>query len=153
MMHIETLPKARQGTLRQLSVYLENKVGKLNELVRLLASHELAIIALSVVENMDNGVVRLLVNYPDKAGKVLSKNGFTYTDGEVLGLEIKSEAAIGQVLSALAEAEINIHYLYCFLMRPEGHSGLVLRLEDLELASSILSARGLKVLDEGDLAR
>ncbi len=152
-MHIETLPKARRGKLRQLSVYLENKVGKLNELVRLLAGNELAIIAISLVENMDNGVVRLVVNYPEKAGEVLSKNGFTYTDVEVLGSEIKSEAAIGPVLSALAEAEINIHYLYCFLMRPEGYSGLVLRLEDLELASSILWVRGFKVLDEGDLAR
>lgn len=152
-MHVETLSKARLGTLRQLSISLENKVGKLNELVRVLSANELSIIALSVAENMDSGVVRLVLNYSERAGAVLSKSGFTYTEGEVLGLEIKSEAAIAQVLATLAEAEINIYYLYCFLMRPEGHSGLVLRVEDLELASSVLSARGFKVLDEGDLAR
>lgn len=152
-MHLDTLPKARLGSLRQLSVFLENKAGTLHELVRLLAANDLAIIALSVLENMESGVVRLLVNYPERALEPMSKQGFAYTYGKVLGLELSSEASIPEVLAALAEAEININYLYPFLMRPMGRSGLVLCLEDLELASSILSSRGFKVLEEGDIAR
>jgi hypothetical protein len=152
-MYVETIHKAKLGTLRQLSIYADNKVGKLHEMTRLLASQGLHIMAISVLDNTDSAMIRMIVNYTGKAIEVLTAHKFTFGIVEVLGLEIQSEVYIDKALAALTEAEINIDYVYPFLMRPEGQSGLVLRLEDIELASAILSQRGFKVLDESDIAR
>ena len=152
-MYVETIHKAKLGTLRQLCIYADNKVGKLYEITRLLSAHGLHIMAVSVVDHTDSGMIRLLVNYTAKAIEVLKANNLAVSVVEVLGVELQTEADIHRLLGALTEAEINIDYVYPFAIRPQGRPALVLRLEDTELAASVCSQRGFTVLDESDIAR
>lgn len=152
-MHAEIIAKARKGSLRQLSIYAENKVGRFNDMIRMFSNNDVHIMAMCTLDTTDSGLIRLLVDYPEKAFALLITNNFSFNVVEVIGIEIETEQHIKRVTGALTEAEINIHYIYPFIMRPNGRSGLVLRLEDLDLASDVLTRHGIKVLTEEDIAR
>jgi hypothetical protein len=80
-------------------------------------------------------------------------NDFPYTECDVLAVEINDESDLREVLAALLEAEINIHYVYSFIKRPEGRSGLVLKIEDPDVATQSLHNRGFKILTQSDITR
>lgn len=139
--------------IRQFSLYTENKCGTLHDLVSMLTSENVHVLALSVIDITESAIVRLVVDDPEKAYEVLRQHGFYVNESEVLGVELDSEADLGRVLAALLEAEVNIHYLFPFLVRPNGKYGLVLHVEDRELATQSLSIRGHRVLTQRDLSR
>ena len=139
--------------VRQLSIYAENKVGRLNELIGILAANKIHILAVSSVDSTDSSIIRLIVDYVEQAIALLEENNFAYNEAEVIAAEITTEASLKKVTCALVEAEINIHYIYPFLMRPHGNSGLVLRLEDNELAVDVLRQHQVNVLSHDDIAR
>jgi hypothetical protein len=97
--------------------------------------------------------VRLVVDDPDKARELLVNNDFPYTEGEVLVTELTDESDLKGVLGALLEAEINVHYVYSFLKRPEGRSALAINAEDIDIAAQALNRRGYRVLTQRDIAR
>ena len=90
---------------------------------------------------------------PDRARELMAANNFSFTECDVLVVEITEEAQLKKILGALLTVEINIHYLYAFLMRPEGKSALVMSVEDNDLAASALNTRGFRVLNQRDIAR
>lgn len=137
----------------QFSVFSDNKVGRLNELVLKFAIHDLHILAISQLDTTECTIIRVIVNYPEPAGEVLRAAGYSFTETEMLVVEMETEDRFRFVTAALVEAEINIHYLYPFLMRPQGRTALALHLEDNDLAASVLQAHGLTVLDQRDLGR
>ena len=137
----------------QLSVFTDNKVGRLNELIQILAGRDLHVLALSQLDTTECTVIRLVVNYPEAARDLLRELGYGFTETELLVVELDTAQRLRYVTAALVEAEINIHYLYPFLLRPEGRTALALHLEDNDLAASVLQAHGLTVLDQRDLAR
>lgn len=139
--------------LRQLSIYSENKVGRLHEMMRLLSNNNVHIMALSTLDTTDSAILRLIVDDPERAFELLITHNFAFNVTEVLGVEIDSEQYIRRVTGALVEAEINIHYIYPFVMRPGGKSGLVLKLEDTDLASEVLRRQNIRVLSEADICR
>ncbi len=139
--------------VRHFSLYVENKCGALHDLVVLLAGESIHVLALSVIDITESSIVRFVVDDPDKAYDLLRKHGYYVNESDVLGLEIDSEAQLPGVLAALLEAEVNIHYLFPFLVRPNGKYGLVIHVEDRELAAQSLSIRGHRVLSQRDLAR
>ena len=139
--------------VRQFTLYVENKCGALHDLVVLLAGQNIHVLAMAVVDVTESSIVRLVVDDPDRTYDLLRRLGYYANENEVLGLELDSEAGLAGVLAALLEAELNIHYLYPFLVRPNGKYGLVLHVEDRDLAAQSLSISGHRVLSQRDLSR
>jgi hypothetical protein len=139
--------------VKQFSVYTENRVGRLFDLTTLLKTHNVHIMAITTIDTTESAIVRLVVDDPDKARELMVNNDFPYTECDVTAVEIDGEADLKAVLSALLEAEINIHYVYSFINRPKGKSALLLNIEDADIAAQSLTKRGLKVLFQRDISR
>jgi hypothetical protein len=137
----------------QFSIHADNKVGRLNEIIGLLAGNEIHIMALSILDTTDSSIIRLIVDYPESAGELLAGHGFAPVQSGLVAVEIATEADIPRVTRALVQAEINIHYVYPFIMRPRGRSALALSLEDNDLAVDTLERHQLKVIGQDDIAR
>jgi hypothetical protein len=137
----------------QLSIHADNKVGRLNEIVGFLKSHDVHIIAISILDTTDSSLIRVIVDYPEEAQHILDSNNFSYVSTEMVAVELNSEADIAKVTFALVQAEINIHYIYPFVIRPNNRSALAISLEDNDLASETLRRHQINVLSQNDIAR
>lgn len=137
----------------QFSIHADNKVGRLNEVIGLLAVHEVHVIALSILDTTDSSIIRVIVDYPEEAQKLLIEHQFSYVQSELVAVELQKESALKTVTSALVQAEINIHYVYPFLIRPEGRYALAISLEDNDLAADTLKRHQLRVIGQNDIAR
>lgn len=139
--------------VRQFSVFAENRVGRLHDLTALLRTHDVHIMALTVLDTTDSAIVRVIVDDPDRARELMVNNDFPYSEGVVLAVEITDESELKGVLAALLEAEINVFYVYSFIKRPEGRSALAISTEDVDVAAQALNQRGYRVLTQHDIAR
>lgn len=137
----------------QFSIHADNKVGRLNELVGLLSVHQVHIVALSILDTTDSSIIRIIVDYPEEAQKLLIEHQFSFVQSELIAVELSAEAEIKTVTSALVQAEINIHYIYPFLIRPNSRYALAISLEDNELAADTLQRNQLNVIGQDDIAR
>ena len=142
-----------QDPVKQFSVFAENRVGRLNDLTGLFKDYNVHIIAITVLDTTDSAIIRVIVDDPDKARELMVNNDFPYTETEVLAVEIPDESKLRGVLAALYEAEINVHYVYSFIKRPEGGAALALSIEDSDVAAQALNQRGFKVLTQRDISR
>jgi len=138
--------------VKQVSVFLENKEGRLYEMCRALGNAGINMRALCVAETMDYGVVRLIADNPKKAVDVLRNEGFTVAETDVLAVEIPDRpGGLADVLGVLARAGINVEYLYCFV-EPSGDRAIdVMRVEDIEGAMKVLEAAGINVVHGDDI--
>lgn len=139
--------------VKQFSVFAENRVGRLFDLIGLFKNHNVHVMAITVLDTTDSAIVRLIVDDPDQARELMVNNDFPYTECNVLAVEINDEADLKEVLAALLEAEINVHYVYCFIKRPGGKSALVINAEDADVAAQTLGNRGFRVLTQSDISR
>ncbi len=139
--------------VRQFSVFVENRVGRLHELTALLKANGVHIMAITVLDSTDSTIVRLVVDDPDKARELMVNNDFPYTECRILAVEIADESELKGVLAALLEAEINIHYIYSFIKRPESRAALAISAEDTETASQALGIHGFRTLTQRDISR
>ena len=144
---------APNDPVKQFSVFTENRVGRLHDLTSLFKAHNVHIMALTILDTTDCAIDRLIVDDPDKARELMVNNDFPYSESIVLAVEINDEADFNGVLSALLEAEINIHYIYSFIKRPEGRCALAMNVEDPDVAAQALTRRGYRVLTQCDIAR
>lgn len=149
----ETLQSLRGEPVRQFSIFADNKVGRLHELVVLLAARDVHLMALSIQDNTDASMLRLIVDYPEVARDLLHEKGYAFSEIPMVAVEIESEEKVKYVTAALVEVEMNIHYCYPFIMRPGGKSAIALRVEDPDLAESVFSAHGIRTLTQADIAR
>lgn len=149
----DTAAPVAADPVKQFSVFIPNRVGQLYDLSALLAKHQVHIMAMTILDTTDCAIDRLIVDDPDRARELLAANNFAYTECDVIAVEIAKEAHLQGVLKALLTVEVNIHYLYSFLLRPEGKSALILNVEDTDLATSALNTRGYKVFTQSDIAR
>ncbi len=139
--------------VKQFSVFIENRVGRLHDLVALLAKHNIHIMAVTTIDQTDTALDRMIVDDPDRARELMAANNFFFTECDVLAVEFRDESQVKDVLNALITVECNIHYAYAFLVRPKGRSALAMSVEDLDLAASALNTRGFKVLSQRDISR
>jgi len=139
--------------VKQFSIFAENRVGLLFGLTDLLRTHDVHIMAITVLDTTDSAIIRLIVDDPDRMREILVKNALPYSECEVIAVAMTDESKLKGVLAALLEAEINIHYVYSFLMQPEGKSALVVSVEDREIAGQALNQRGFKTLTQHDISR
>lgn len=139
--------------VKQFSVFTENRVGRLHDLTSLFKAHNVHIMAITVLDTTDCAIDRLIVDDPDKARELMVNNDFPYSECDILAVEIGDESDLTGVLSALLEAEINIHYIYSFIKRPEGKSALAINTEDSDVAAQALNKRAYRVLTQRDISR
>lgn len=138
--------------VKQVSVFLENKEGRLYELCRTLGDAGVNMRALCVAETADYGVVRLIADKPERAVEALREAGFTVAETDVLAVEIPDRpGGLADVLAVLADAGINVEYLYCFV-EPRGDRAIdVMRVEDIPGAMRALEAAGIELVHGSDI--
>jgi hypothetical protein len=139
--------------VKQFSVFAENRLGRLYDLTSLLKDNNVHVIAITVLDTTDSAIVRFIVDDPEKARELLINNDYAFVECDVLAVEIADESQLKGVLAALFEAEINVHYVYSFIKRPEGRSALAMNVEDADVAVQSLAHRGFRVLTQRDIAR
>lgn len=139
---------------KQISVFLENKAGRLSHVTRVLGTAGINIRALSIADTSDFGILRLIVNDPDRAYQVLKENGFTVSETEVLAVQVSdSPGGLVTVLEQMHEENLNIEYLYAFIGTSGNDALVVLKVEDSEKTTEIFRQKGIKFLDESHLYR
>lgn len=133
--------------LKQISIFLENRAGRLADVTTLLGNNDVNIRALALADTSDFGILRLLVDKPDKAYKMLQDNGFAATETEVIAVEIPDRpGGLASVLEPLQKVGINVEYMYAFLEKATDKAIVVFRFEDVSKAIEILQANGINVL-------
>jgi len=152
-METDTLQSREKEPVLQFSVFADNKVGRLNELVQRLAQNDIHIIGLSQLDSTECTIMRIIPDYPEPARELLHEYGYSFTETPILAVEINTEADLKFVTAALVEAEINIHYLYPFIMRPKSRYAIAMNVEDNEFAESVLHSRQIRCLSRLDIAR
>lgn len=136
----------------QFTIFLENRVGKLSPLVQLLEGNVGTINALQIEECADAALVRVICSNPDDARVALKEQGYSFSETDVLAVELPRDKArpISAICTALLSAEINIHSSYPLLSRPHGPA-LALYVDDATLAARILIRKGFTIVGESDL--
>ncbi len=149
-----TVEKVSGPQVRQFSVFLQNKVGALLEVVKLLEQHHVVVLALSIQDASESSLVRMIVSDPDLVSELFNEHDIPYSDCEVLVVELPEGAAdLTRVLAALLMAEVNIVFSYAALTRPRGRSVLVMHVDDIECSTNVLSGERFVILTQSDLSR
>lgn len=142
------------SSVKQFSIFLSNKTGALNNVIKLLHDHNILALALNVQVFADTAIVQLVVSDPDRVQEIFAKHEIPCTISAVLVVDLNEGASsLPQVLFALLMAEVNIHGSYPLLTRPRGNTALVIHVEDNECACSVLRSQHFRVLTQNDLSR
>ena len=137
-------------TLHQISVFIENKYGKLSEVLALLGSENIRIIAATVADTSEYGILRLIVTEPEKAYKVLKDNNVSANLTDVLAITSGSSAgSYAETLNCFTKSGLSIEYMYCFSLKEK--SVLILRTNDKEAACDVIHRYNLAYLCKNDL--
>lgn len=132
----------------QISVFLENKSGRLCEVCRALGAAGINIRALSLADTSDFGILRIIVNDSARALEVLKTSGFTASRTEVVAVEVPDRpAGLADILDILGRENINVEYMYAFVERSSNNALLVFRFDENDRAIQVLGANGLKVVE------
>lgn len=138
--------------VRQISVFMENKVGPLAEITTLLAQHQINMRALSVAETQDFGILRIIVEEPEKAEQVLKDNQIIFRESSVLAVLMEDRpGSMAAVVDQLAQAGIPVEYAYAFITRQADNACLILKVKEDEAAEALLEKEGIRSLSEQEL--
>ena len=135
----------------QFSVFLDNRVGKLGDLVTLCEKASVRIVALSVVDSRDHAVVRLVSTQSERVRTILREHRLPHGESDVLIVSLTPTQCLSSLCQCLLAAELNIDYAYPLMVRPHGESAMVLHTDDETLAARILRDKRFRLLDESDL--
>lgn len=136
----------------QLTVFIENKIGRLLVVTKLLAEHNINIRSLCVADTSEYGLVRLIVDKPEEAKEILKSKGIPVKTTEIIVLEISDNpGGLSDVLTVFSESNINIEYLYAFVGGPCGKSIVGFKVDDINNSIDILSSKGLKILNSEEV--
>lgn len=131
----------------QISIFLENKPGPLAEVTRILGEAGINIRALSLADTKDFGILRLIVNDNEKAKEVLSQKGFTVRKTEVVAVVVPDRpGGLAEILKVLAEASVNVEYLYAFVQHSGKDAIIIFRFDETDRAIEVLSQKKLQIL-------
>ena len=134
--------------VKQISVFLENKCGRLVRVTQVLGEAGVNIRALSIADTSDFGILRLIVDRPDQACQILREKGFMATETEVIAVEVEDvPGGLARILSYLEAASINIEYLYSFVEKPARDALILMRVEKITEALQVLKDHDITVID------
>lgn len=134
-------------SVKQVSVFLENRPGSLEEVMVQLGKAGIDLIALSIADTTDFGILRAIVDEPDKAVEVVKGHGYTASITEVLAVAVSdTPGGLARALTLLREAGVSIEYLYSFVRRIDHNAIIIFRVDDPAKAEAALNAAGLRLL-------
>ncbi len=137
--------------IRQVSVFVENRPGKLHETLKMIADSGLNIRALSIAETKDFGILRLITSDTPKTIEVLSKESIINTTTVIAAKLEDRVGALCYVLDFLAQAEVNIEYIYAFTASEDFGAYVVIRVDDAQKAEQVLKEHNIPTLCEDDI--
>jgi hypothetical protein len=138
--------------VKQLSVFVENQPGRLASLAKTLGGAGINIMAMTIAETREFGVVRMIVPDWERGMKVLKDTGFTVTTTDILAIEVNDRpGALGQVLDAFVKKGLNIEYMYAFVAKRGSGAILVFRFDDMDKAIEALAGSEVKVLSNEEV--
>jgi len=143
----------RAEAVVQFSVFTPNRLGRLRDLVTVLGSHNVHVLALTVLDTTDSAIIRVVLDDPDKGRELFVTHDFPFTESTLVAVEVTSPTELNRLMAALLEAELNINYLYSFIPHPHGTSIVGLSMEDNEMAEQVLKKHLFPVLKQTDLSR
>jgi hypothetical protein len=148
----ETARGRNWPTLRQFTVFLENKVGQLLEVVRRFEGSRVRIVALSINDSGECAFVRFLVSHPEQGREILERAGLALIESDLLGVELPDDdQPLLRVCTALLQAEVNIIQAYPILVRPHGRPAVALMVDNTEMGLETLASKGFSMISEADL--
>ena len=134
-------------TIKQFSIFVENRQGKMAELTRLIADAGIDLRSLSLADTRDFGILRIIVSKPDETAALLSENGWTFKVTEVIGVKVPDiPGGVATVLELLDAAGINIEYMYAFVNRTPGEADTIFCVDNDVAALEALKAGGIEIL-------
>jgi hypothetical protein len=137
---------------QQISVFLENKAGRLAEVSQILADANVNIRALALADTSDFGVLRLIVNDNEKAEKVLKDSGFSVSKTNVVAVEVEDRpGGLHKILNLLYEANINVEYMYAFVQQRKNNAMMIFRFDQTDSAIKRLQDNGINVINGADI--
>jgi hypothetical protein len=138
--------------IRQFTIFLENRVGKLLEVVRRFEGSRVRIVAVSISETSECALVRLLLSYPEQGREILERAGLAIIESDLIGVELpEGPQPLLEICTALLQAEINIVQAYPLLARPGDRAAVALMVDNIEIAQETLAAKGFTMVTEADL--
>jgi len=153
IMDFDTMRGKDYPTIRQFTVFLENRVGQLMEVVRRFEGSSIRIVALNINDSTECSIVRLVLNKPENAREVLERAGLAIIESDLIGIELpETDQPMLKICTALLRAEINLVQAYPLLLRPGGQSAVALMVDNIELAQQTLAERGFHMINEDELA-
>ncbi|WP_028587099.1 ACT domain-containing protein [Desulfocurvus vexinensis] len=131
----------------QISIFLENRAGRLSEVTRVLAESQINIRALSLADTSDFGILRLIVSDFEKAKQVLKDNGFTVGRTTVVAVEVPDQpGGLHNILGLLSGQGVNVEYMYAFVQQSGKNAVMIFRFDRTDQAIEILTKGGLKII-------
>ncbi|MBP1945368.1 ACT domain-containing protein [Methanobacterium petrolearium] len=138
--------------LKQISVFLENKKGRLWKAMNVLSTAGINIRALSIADTSEFGILRMIVPDPQLAKKKLTEENFVVKVNEVIGVEVDDEpGGLDTVLGILNQADVNVEYIYAFVEKKTNKAIVVIRTEDLDAGIKVLEDAGVDILNARDV--
>lgn len=138
--------------IKQISLFVENKPGRMAKVSKTLSDSGVNIRALTIAEAGDFGVIRMVVDDPERGYKVLKDNGFTVSTTDVLAVEMKdTPGGLYEIVNALGESGVNVDYAYAFVTAKAQKAMLILRVDDLAKARAALSSKGVKIATKEEI--
>lgn len=139
--------------LEQISVFIENKTGRLASVMEILKNNEIDIRALTIADTTDFGIIRIVVKDAAETLSILKAQGCTATVTKVIGFTIPDySGALYDVIDAFEEAGINVEYCYSLMCKRPGQADIVVRVDNNEKAIDVLSAKKINLLSAEDIA-
>ena len=142
-------------TIQQISVFLENReigAGQLAEITAILADNQINMRALHIAETSDYGVLRMIVDRPQKAASLLLEHGFILSMTPVLAVTVPDEpGALGKILTLLAKENIDVEYVYSVFGQVQGRACMIFRVADLDKLANLLKDNGMPPALHGEL--
>ena len=133
--------------VKQISVFLENKSGRLAEVTNILGENDIDISALSIADTTDFGILRLIVNKPELALNVLKDSGFTVSATDVIAISVEDKpGGLAKALEVLYKSNIGIEYMYAFVGKITDEALVILKVDNTEDAMKVLQENNIKIL-------
>lgn len=134
--------------VKQISVFLENKSGRLAEVTKTLSENKIDIRALYIADTTEYGILRMIVDKPDEALKLLTGSGFTVSSTNVIAITIADvPGTLDHALEVLSENKISVEYLYAFVGRASSDAIVVIRVENPAAAVDVLTTAGIHIVE------
>lgn len=138
--------------IRQFTIFLENRVGQLLEVIKRFEGTGIRIVALSINDAAECAFVRFLVNDAERGREILERSGLAIIESDLVGVELpEGPQPLLRVCTALLQAELNIIQAYPLLARPHGKPAVAIMVDNIELAMETLNEKGFRIITEGDL--